>query len=416
MDYEREVISRVLEYPEEIITAIDQQITPLFTGEGAKPWKWILDFFRDNGVVPSKDAFESAFPTFDLEGGQDPIMFYVGELRKLKVFNAVRTSIGEAADRLKEKEPFEAVKVLRKTILEVDQDIRPSRDVDWTQNPEARYQKYLSLREINGVEGLPFLWDTLNDLTQGVGDEDLIFVVARTAIGKTWWLVLWAHFLWTQRKIPLLITKEMSVEHILRRLDAAHFTLPYDNLRKGKLGQFVEEGWESGFGSLEETQPLWISGDDEQGGVSGVAAKVEMYKPDIVMVDGGYFLVDEHNADSQWQRIVNISRDLKRLARRKKIPVVVSWQLSKEATNTKGSARNIKFADISMDAQLVIGLFQSEDQFIAKELDIRILKQTEGTKGSLLCRWDYDNMEFYEIPSEESAIEETSDTDEQISF
>ena len=50
---------------------------------------------------------------------------------------------------------------------------------------------------------------------------------------------------------------------------------------------------------------------------------------------------------------------------------------------------------------MILGLFQDEDQRLAKRLTLRVLKQREGQRPEIECDWDMDLMKFSEVSEED---------------
>lgn len=407
MDIEQAFLSHIIE-KRDIDKAINQQVRPtLFEGEGEKVWEWMLGFYRDFGDCPSLPAVKKVFPYFEEDNSAElPLMYLITELRKRRVHNVLREGASEVAKLLKVKDPYGAADVWRRTLLVADEDVRPSRDISWIKDPEKRVEYYEELKKVKGVDGLETPWPTLNELTQGMHPEELWMVVGRQGLGKSWTLVAMTYHAWQEGKSPLIITKEMSTQQILRRIDAIHFKLPYMELRSGKLDGFKEMEWRENLKELKSKNDLWVSGDDDEGGVSGVLAKIEMYKPDVCLIDGGYFLTDERKGESIWQKIDNIAKDLKSAARRTEIPIVASFQLNRKATSAKGGAEDIALGDIAKHADVIIGIFQDAAQKEDKQITLKVLKQREGPIGSWECAWNFSSMELGEFGHNESDKEE----------
>ena len=135
--------------------------------------------------------------------------------------------------------------------------------------------------------------------------------------------------------------------------------------------------------------------------MSQVAAKIERYKPDIVYIDGMYLMDDDQRARDNWLKIGNISRDLKKLAKRTLTPILATVQFNRQADNSKGDASNIAYGDIAKDADVILGLFQDEDQFLAKRMTLKVLKQREGQRPEIELDWDLNNMKFSEVSEQD---------------
>jgi len=157
----------------------------------------------------------------------------------------------------------------------------------------------------------------------------------------------------------------------------------------------AESKWKNSIGGSLPGN-LTIIGE-ESGGVSHVASKIERYKPDIVYVDGMYLMDDDQRARDGWQRLLNISRDMKKLAKKASIPIICTVQFNRQADNTKGNSANISGGDIARDADVILGLFQDEDQAINRRMTLKVLKQREGHRPEIECDWDIGNMKFSEV-------------------
>ncbi len=410
MDIERCVIAKVVREDTALAKALDENLTPeLFEGPSKAVWLWCLEHFRNYNASPGEQALRQAHPEFDLSPSTETIGYYAEQLRNKYKYNRAMEAMKDAAKVLKKnEEPDTAIEHLRSAIRDVDDIAQSTADIDWTKRGEDRISAYENLKEAKGVDGIPTPFPTLNDATQGLHAEELMFVVARQGVGKTWLLVLMAHHNWLHGFSPLLFSKEMSAAQITRRLDAAHSRLPYQDLRSGKLGTDHEVRWREDVQELKQNHSFIVVGE-ESGGVSHVAAKIERYRPSIVFIDGMYLMDDERGGDSGWMRITHVARDLKKLAKRAKIPIVVTMQFNRDASPTSGDVQNIAYADVAKDADLILGMYQSEDQRLGNQMHVKLLKQREGERCEFDLEWNMETMVFQEIGESSTTLEELED-------
>lgn len=419
MDLDQATIAHVLR-ANDIQGAIEAKVDPelMKTPEGKLAWEWMVAYFAEHGEGPTEAAFQDEFPKYVLvETGAEPLDYLVKRLRTRRMHNHMTQGVREVAELLKVKDSYGAAEKWAEVGLKAQEDFRPSRDVNWVANPEERYEHYEALKEHQGITGLTTPWDTLNEAILGIQEEDLVYIVARQNVGKTWSELIMAHHVWqAEMKRPLILTKEMSVFQIMRRLDARHFGLPYQKLRAGELGTEVEMEWRASMQELVHMHDFWVSGDDSEGGVSGVASKINAYRPDGgVWIDGGTFLMDERKGKSQWERVANVTVDLKKVARNFGVPIICTFQLSKRATNSKGSADDIAWGDIARDADVIIRATQTPEQYEEKAIGYCLDKQREGPKGiTWECRFDFDIMDFHEIGARPEQAD--AEEDAQVTF
>lgn len=245
-----------------------------------------------------------------------------------------------------------------------------------------------------------------------VDSPDHLYVTNHCIVTHNTWLLLKiADFMWCDGLKILLFSMEMSKIALMRRLDAIHWRLPYNGLRSGMLTEHMENKY------LEQTDlrdmPDFII-VDTQLGISGISAKIDQYKPDVVLIDGMYLMPDDERGDSPNIRTGNISRGLKRLAKQKNLPIIVTTQFNRMAEEVKFekvTLAQIGFSDsIGQDSDIVLGMFQTQDMRLNNEMLIRPLKVREGEPLDFRLFWDMYNMEFKLIGDR---VEDTSVNDDE---
>jgi hypothetical protein len=221
------------------------------------------------------------------------------------------------------------------------------------------------------------------------------FVANDIIVHNTWAEIVLSWFNWKSGCLPLLFSNEMAVWQIIRRLDAVHSQLPYQRFKAGQLTSEEYFRWEKTLEDLKSHPDFWIIGDDEgMIGVTGIAAKIQRYHPAIVYIDGGYLVSDDRKAKEGWERFKNVCWDLKKLALRENIPIVMTHQFSKEGKGLEGNADTLKYGDVQMWFDLIIGVYQDENMKNNKEMLMKIAKHREGVNKDWVCDWDLDYMKF----------------------
>lgn len=212
---------------------------------------------------------------------------------------------------------------------------------------------------------------------------------------NTWMEVIASRYQWAVGYKPLLFTREMSVDQIVKRFDAAHAGVAHARLRSGQLTHEEYDKYQETLRLMEGAEPFWIVGDDEaSSGISGILAKVDKYKPNIVWIDGVYLVEDERGAKSFWEKIKNVATDLQSGAKQKGIPFVVSHQFNQEGRDDKGTADTLAYGDLQKWFDGIIGMYQTEDLRVNKEMLFKLLKHREGERLDFVTQWDLENMIF----------------------
>lgn len=223
------------------------------------------------------------------------------------------------------------------------------------------------------------------------------FLANDIIVHNTWVETILSRYHWTLGYKPGLFTFEMGAQQIARRFDAVNAGLPYQQFRSGKLTHEQYEDWVKTMRDMEGGRPYWVIADEDgASGVSAIEAKIDQYGLDMAYIDGAYLIEDESGGESGWQRIANVMWALKKLARRKRIPIIVSHQFNKDAKGDQGTADDLAYSDVQKWADLIIGMFQTEALRLNKEMLWRLLKQREGERYEWVSEWDLERMAFIE--------------------
>jgi hypothetical protein len=395
MDFEAAVITKILK--ENLMEQVfELNITDDLFREYRKHWKFICQAYLEHSGLPTVDMMSSKFDDFTPQTSDDPLTLLIDELKKRYVRGLVVETMTEQAEILKkEGDPYKAIEVMRKTIITAEESARSSRDYLVTANPIARLDDYNRVVEFDGMTGVPSPWSILDEETGGFQEEDLIMIAARGGVGKTWCEVVCAEF---QRRMgypTVIFSKEMSVKQIVRRFDAIAAKINFNRLRMGQLTTEELERYKETLRLMKDTTPMIISGDiDTKTGVSTVAAKIDKYRPAMVWIDGVYMLRDERRAKASWEKFTNICEDLKSLCQKKRTPIGVSHQFNLAGKEDKGDADTLKYGDVQMWFDIMLGLYQTEDLRANKEMLFKINKLREGQPFQWVSAWDLDHMDF----------------------
>lgn len=318
-----------------------------------------------SGTVPSVNTIQGMLPEFELTDSpnetteflcQQVRMGFVERELKALCEKAVEDASGDVGQAVSDL----AVKARQLT------ELGTTRNSDMGM-PNAMSRLLLAYEQQElGLLKPKFLWpwECLNEETGGVSDEDYIIFYGRPKQQKSWALSYMAACTLEQDMRVLLYTKEMTPENIHRRIVACALQLDYKSLRFAKLDpdkkellKQYKEHFEDPYtkGSL-----VIVSGAEVQHGTDTVGwlqAKVEKHAPDAVFVDGLHFLSDGSRRQLQdHERVRNISRELRQLSLRKKIPVIATIHANrKAAAHSEGNLDEIAYSDaVAQDATVAI--------------------------------------------------------------
>jgi replicative DNA helicase len=253
-------------------------------------------------------------------------------------------------------------------------------------------ESYDKLAEGGGIVGIPCAWEPLNEAMGGLQPGTVTILYAPPKSAKTFMgLELGAvHPFEAGNARVLVVTYEMPVRQIWRRILARLCRLEYGAVTKGKLSHDARDEC---FDQLSELQEIQIANMQEQlgsgyrdirvvhgmgQGINHVRNEIEQFEPDIVLIDGLYLMGNDRQGgkrDVDWKANTAVTQDLKVLATECNIPIVGTTQANRSGSKRKAGADMDDYNDIGfgmgavMDADSVIRLHkiknaQNEDRIL----------------------------------------------------
>lgn len=411
-DVERGLISKLLQ-SRDMSTVKDRGIKiTFFTGDNRSAFDYIYSVFMSTGEVPTTRAFQRQFPRYKLEmfegevGTEENIQFWCDEVRKKVRHNLLADTVEKAAGNLQDYDADKALGLIKKSVAYIESEVSENTDVDITKDTQSRKEAYLEKKKSKGMQGASTGFKTLDYLTKGLKESTLTTIIANTGIGKTWLEVLMGASQQLNNYRVLQAVTEMSEDIMRDRYEAILFSMcygipfRYNDFKSGRLDPRTEKKF---FEFLEKDlpnfEPLHIV---TATGVMGLSADIDKYNPDIIYVDSAYLMEDDQGAKDDWLRVAHITRDLKRLAKRCKKPIIINTQADKNTSKKTGpELGSIMYTQaIGQDSDDVWALFRDDLMRQDNEMALKILKQREGMLGKILLNWDFTEMNFSEIYSD----------------
>lgn len=416
-DVEACFISKLLE-TKDMLSVKDNQIKlSYFTGESKSAFRFINDTFLSSGEVPTVRVFQRKFPKFPLEthfvdgvsivGTDENIKFWCDELRKKVKHNTIVDTVERVVDKLKQLDTEDAYSEIKKSVAFIESEVTETTAIDLTKtNPQERIDAYLERKKNKGMRGIPTGFKHLDYIMKGLEDETLTTLIALSGVGKTWWqIIVGARCILSNYRVLQLVT-EMSEQQMRDRYEAALYSmcygaLDYEKFMSGMLDMKTEKQYfQFLMEDLPNLEPLII---DVATGVMGVSAAIDKYNPDIIFIDSAYLMEDDQGAKDDWLRVAHITRDLKKLSKRCKKPIVINTQADKNTSKKTGpELGSIMYTQaIGQDSDNVLALYRDEVMISDREMGIKLLKHREGNLGKVTVNWDFQTMNFSEIYMEE---------------
>ena len=257
-------------------------------------------------------------------------------------------------------------------------------------------------QQSDDVTGVPTGYIALDKMTAGLQKEELIILAARPAVGKTAFALNIAQNVATKAdQVVAIFSLEMGAESLVNRMLCAEGNIDAGHLRTGQLS---EDEWSNlimAMGTLGQSK-IFI--EDTPGiRIAEIRAKSrrllqEQGKLGLIVID--YLqLIEGNNRESRQQEVSDISRQLKKLAKELKVPVIALSQLSRGVEQRQDKRPVLsdirESGSIEQDADIVAFLYRDDyyereggeeperDEQENNVVEVIIEKNRSGARGTV---------------------------------
>lgn len=338
-------------------------ITDEFFSDYKDEFNFIKKHLDDYGCIPDKTTFLDKFSDFDLIEINESPDYLIDALFEDKDKRFLATTFNKIRNLLNEGKTEDAM-LLYSTASEEAVKARHLDSVDIITDT-SRYNDYLERVSDYNKFYVKTGFKELDELIGGwERNEELVTIVARPGVGKSWVLLKCAVAALEQGLRVGIYSGEMSEKKVGYRFDTIVGHISNYAITKGKDSVQIDyqryiEGLKDRFtGCLKVLTPSMINGP---AGVTALRAFIEKEKLDILCVDQHSLLEDDRKARTPVEKASNISKDLKNLQVMKHIPIIAVSQQNRESTETGLDVSLVAQSDrIGQDSTVVIFITQND--------------------------------------------------------
>jgi hypothetical protein len=419
MDLDRGLLAASLREKEgySVLQAVSEE---MIFGDAAVAYKFISDYFMQYGKMPGYNHLVEA-TGIDLFSGvniQEPGSFFVEKIRERFFWGKSREGLMEAVRLLETQSSVADIKTALSKLLFNDLSHYSPTDTlprSIFSDPKSLFDDYQRAK-VHGVTGIETPWPTMNRMTMGWQREDFILFVSRPSQGKTWVLLMILLYAWERGYKVMLFSTEMSLIALKRRISALVSRLSYGLIKAGRLHADEYESYQQTLQSYVDDDRFMVVGNDTTLKRSTIEQNIIMQKPDLVGIDGYYMVEDDIEKYSKDDlKMGGIWKTGKKLAKRHKVPIIVTHQLNRPPQGQKPGLKpdlaRLAYSDAAGQyADYVFSLWQTEEMFHDKRLGLQPMKTRDAeVKSSIEMRWDLTNCLYHEIDKEEHVTVETAE-------
>lgn len=402
-----EIITRALEenlanflaqFPAELISEDEQEIVT-----------FVLDFSREYGKTPSvkrvMEKFEYFIPFRFAASSWEPEPAPIGD-----IFNqTVKRKLLDATERLM-REASVVIKRDGEVPLETFNEIERLHTMSLGVSTYSKFDRDLYFRRTS--MHLPF--KVIDANTGGISDGDFMLLIGRLGTGKSTVAQYMAKYIWEKGGKILFVSAEMLSLDVFSRIDAMVGKFNPLELRLGKTPTMVDkltavhDEVKRGVGEIIVPRSRLLN-------PAQIAAFAKNLGVDLIIVDGAYLLQPSSGGyTSKWEKVANVSNELKQMALELNLPLVATAQIKRGADGDDGyTPEDIALSDaLGQDADFVVAVYPNKT--IKERAELQLIKNRYGSTCATQIYIDYETMTIIDetvggaIKGGTSAIEKTS--------
>jgi replicative DNA helicase len=370
--------------------------------------------YRRYSVLP-------AVPTVEEELGErlpvvhETVDYYKRRVSDRRLYNELRGTYRELQTHLKDHDLEQATNVVAQ-MRNITRVFTPNEDLRTLQEAgdgvmrhyeDAHHRRLYGL----GISGIPTGWPTIDAMTGGYQNGDLVSWVARMGSGKTYSLLAQALGAWRGGYSVLIVTMEMTIEQIARRALGIEAGINPDYIRKGAVSTPKLNRLRRVIDTLQHADRFNLYAGGFSKRIDDVELLIEEMTPDIIFIDGAYLLNPSSGGRmNRIEKVATVYDELKKMTITRDRPIVTTSQFSRAAgkRGKDGSLETISFTDaIGMHSSLVFSLKEGTPPYQQSRREIEILKGREGEHGTFQINYRFQPPDFSEIPKETQQTEQT---------
>ena len=361
-------------------------------------WKFISKHNEKYGEVPTAVTVRDNFPTYTLHAVEDNIEYLLDQLIEYRKRQKTIDALLEAQQAVSQQDHNTALHTMASAAqILMNDNQRDSTDENLSDHPMQRYDEYIAIKtRPNGLLGLSTGFKTIDEITSGVLKQQLWTIAAPPKTGKSVLAMQMAIKAQDENQRVMFQSFEMTAREMKTRYDAMRSHISHKRLIMGALRPDEEKSYLNHLGMARDD--FWMPDTVASRTITGLCAKVEKYKPDILFVDGMYLMFDEETGETESERSLrSLTRGMKRVAQRYDIPVVVSTQtLRSKMRGGKVTADSIGYTSSFLQDSDIVLVLQRQDEEDDSSRSLSVAASRISGMGSTDLLWDWEEGRFEE--------------------
>lgn len=358
-----------------------------------KVWTFIKDYSTQYSRMPTLRAVQEQVPLFTPGPVPDQFDYYRDKLIKQDQRVKLSGFARSIARMVQENDP-NTLEYIGQTYQGLLKGIRLS-DFGRFREMMDRIREYERKAAAGEAPlGIPTGIPRLDDHFLGFRPGDYGVISGRTGEGKTTLALFMAHAAFMAKYKVSYITLEMPREQLFEKLDALETGISIDKIKRLNLTPQEISLYQERAGIVSK-EPTDINIHDRTGACSvlTVEAILNQDEPDILFVDSIY-LMKGSSTKNKWEKVQEISNQLKQLAMKYRRPIIVLSQINREGATSIREGNlpaldNLSYSDsLGQDADHAFVITSNEKTKYYNAKRLSTMKLRGASELDIAVKWD----------------------------
>jgi len=328
-----EDLQTLTDFPTELCNEFEQSIL-----------SWIFEYARKYAQIPEVERLEREFPHFVPITSSDPIgdIFDRTLLHKKRL--VANSLVADLTENLRD-EHFDPTKAIANVAHVLNR----------SETGLVKYSTFDRSEYFKPRTPLKFHFPLIDKVTGGLLNGDLGYLVGRLGTGKSTTAQWCTHQWWKDGKRILFVSNEMLPIDVLMRLDAMVGEFNPRELRMHKKTIKLKK-------QVKVVSHIAAKAEGEiilpkrrlmtPAAIIGIAIQLNV---DVIVIDGVYLLHPERYVAAKWERVAEVSNQLKQGALELGIPILGITQLRRMGPKEKADVEDIAYSDaLGQDSDVIL--------------------------------------------------------------
>lgn len=368
---------------------------------------FIKEYYMEHQVSPTQTVIKDALGV-TLPEGSGETEYHLNQARDAYIKYRVGNLLIAVNNNLDDTDASAILDELQKASNGLRKFSAGAKDVNMT-DAEGASKYFDKLRNASDGDrpGIRSGFDRLDaSYPTGLMPGQSLITIGYSGHGKSLWTAKLAVNVWKQHKRVLVFSLEMSPEEYRERVYAllaeGSSGISMSALATGKVDDqdfkdFADEHL------LNADDFIVVSNEGRMDVTPGfIQSKIDMYKPDFVLLDYLQLMMDDSRSDGMTPRMMNLSREIKLMAMANNLPIMsisaVTDAEGKKRTGPPTVAQVAWSRALEYDANLIVAVHKHEDTDVIQVVSRKV---RNGKPFDFILDVDFDKGIWVEKDSSE---------------